>query len=497
METNQNQQYRFRNEPLRTLKLPAINVPITYEHRITYKHHENQDPKEVVPGVSIVRSNTPRPRSFGAMRPSEEQHHDVPLNEPVPLPAFPSKAPSAPPLPEELGEGEEDHPSSSMVAIPTTGGLKAIIEDSQEFIWIFEYGLEMDTAILNSPERLDGLALLYGPAVLKGYSIMFGTGIFDEHGDADRAVVTIVASAEPGAEVWGVLYRIPRRLAERSANEPSLLDTIHRAGTSDSLFKNMRVAVHEIYRNREIVCVTYFIADTVRQRFHLLSLQQGGDKTLLAQRLAMIARKQKLPDKYLGLYLSPSSFSPQTAAISEHGQGMPPLRGEPDTEPLPALKNSEQLKSSEQTAIHSTPKVAAPPRANRWLITFALYLMLVFLIMLTFAVLQGLGFGGNDLLTSFKPLGVPGLVLVYGLLGGCISSIVTLGRCRVANPPIYVVITWFTRPYIGSVLAILTYLLLTSGFFVITDDSGKYHAFFLLVGALAGLCEGWLFFRRN
>src|SRR5215813_2622861 len=42
-----------------------------------------------------------------------------------------------------------------------------------EFIWLFEYGLEMDATFLNDRKRLNGSAHLYGPAVLKGYRISF------------------------------------------------------------------------------------------------------------------------------------------------------------------------------------------------------------------------------------------------------------------------------------------------------------------------------------
>lgn len=481
--------------------MPAIKIPLAHEKR------ENRDVKEVLPGVLVVRSNTPRPHSFEAMIPPEGQSQSGQQSESAPLPAFPSKAPSAPPLPEELSEEEDEELPATVVPISSTGALKQAVEDPQEFLWLFEYGLEMDTAILNSPERLDGLALLYGPAVLKGYSIMFGTtGAYEGRDATDKTVVTIVPRSEPDAEVWGVLYRIPRRVAESSEQQRSLLDSVHRAGTHDGLFKRMQVVVHETYRNREIVCVTYLVSDAMRQRLRLFSWQQGGDQTVLAQRLATTARKQKLPEKYLSIYPAttpfpfhtpPADTAPaglQLRGVQDVEQAVLPSRNMPDTEPLPVVKE----KSSEPPMAEAkaeAPVVLPAPQTNRWLIVFALYLALVLLAVLAVAMLQG--FGSGDLTNDFRPLGVPVLVLVYGLLGGCVSSIITLGRYRVVNPPVYVVITWFTRPYIGAVLATLTYLLFTSGFFIITDDSMRHHTLFLFAGALAGLCEGWLFFRRS
>jgi len=116
---------------------------------------------------------------------------------------------------------------------------------------------------------------------------------------------------------------------------------------------------------------------------------------------------------------------------------------------------------------------------------------------LTFAVLQGMGFGQSVLTDNFTPLGVPWLVIMYGLLGGCVSSLTTLGHLRTPHPPLFVVITWFARPYIGAVLAIFAYILLTSGLFIVGQSVQRHMAFFWLVGALAGFCEGWVFSKRG
>lgn len=120
------------------------------------------------------------------------------------------------------------------------------------------------------------------------------------------------------------------------------------------------------------------------------------------------------------------------------------------------------------------------------------------LVSLTFAILQGLGLGHNLVTNRFAPLGVPWLVLMYGLLGGCVSCIVTLGRFRSDSPPIFIIISWFTRPFVGAILAILAYLFLTCGLFSfggITSSSGDHMALFLLAGAFAGFGESWIFFR--
>jgi hypothetical protein len=109
----------------------------------------------------------------------ETQHDKTALDsinfDGTPLPDFPSKAPSAPPVPEELSDEEEDALAENSAPISQIDKASLQAEESQEFDWLFEYGLEMDSTILNSPERLDGAALLYGPAVLKGYRILFGS----------------------------------------------------------------------------------------------------------------------------------------------------------------------------------------------------------------------------------------------------------------------------------------------------------------------------------
>ncbi|MGB8345942.1 MAG: hypothetical protein WCD86_13730, partial [Ktedonobacteraceae bacterium] len=104
---------------------------------------------------------------------------------------------------------------------------------------------------------------------------------------------------------------------------------------------------------------------------------------------------------------------------------------------------------------------------------------------------------GSGLLTaSFIPPGVPWFILVYGFMGGCLSGIVTLGRYHAAFPPNFVLITWFTRPFIGAVLAVIAYLLLNSGLLALSGSTAQHNALFSLLAVLAGSCEGWLFRRR-
>ena len=125
----------------------------------------------VVPGVPVVRGKTPRPRSMGQFSAKAAQHAVPVKSLQSDTSDFPSEAPVAPPLPEEYEDGEastikqlEFTPSSSANKPETSNTA------TSEFMWLFEYGLEMDAAFLNSAERLKGLALMYGPAVSKRLS---------------------------------------------------------------------------------------------------------------------------------------------------------------------------------------------------------------------------------------------------------------------------------------------------------------------------------------
>ena len=210
----------------------------------------------VVPGVPIVRSSTPRPLSFGLLNQLLVQYRNKsPEQEGKTM--FPIEAPSAPPLPEEsLMTGNENESSRVVEAtpLPLSGKVGPLEDTAAEFIWLFEYGVEMDIAFLNSPERLDGFALLYGPAVLKGYELTFDV----INARSGGVVATILPSRQRGAEVWGVLYRVPRRFVERAEEELSLLDVVHSATPPNGLFERLQVVVHEAYRSRDILCITVY-----------------------------------------------------------------------------------------------------------------------------------------------------------------------------------------------------------------------------------------------
>jgi hypothetical protein len=438
---------------------------------------------EVAPGVPIVRSSTPKPLSFGT--------RDAPLAS-----SFPTQAPSAPPLPEELDDIEVSGRTTSgalpaMPAIPLTTRPRPTLEESQEFLWLFEYGLEMDPVLLNSPDRLNGVAMLYGPAQLKGYALIFGRTLAPD-GNVGQLQVTIAPSSDLQAEVWGVLYRIPRRLLERTANESSLLDTVHLAASPLNLFEPTQVVVRERYRDRDITVTTYLATEAVRQHLVRISREPGSDDILFVQRVAATARKQRLPDTYVETYMSPTPSPALSVAPLSQPPSQPP--DERDTDHLPVWRDQNNRLSTMPKML----RVSVPTSTvNPWLTAFAVYLMLVLLSVLTLAILQAGGFANSVLTATFMPLDVPWLVLVYGLLGGCISSLIGLGRVRTYNPPAFLILTWFTRPYIGLVLAMLTYLLLNSGLFSLAGSPQQRTIWFLLFGCLAGMCEGWLFLRRK
>jgi hypothetical protein len=291
-------------------------------------------------------------------------------------------------------------------------------------------------------------------------------------------VATIVPSADQNAAVWGVLYRIPRHVTVRSGSLPSLLDAAHSAGSPDSLFRPISVVVRETYREREITCGTYALAENARRQFSLLSLAQVDHSLSLVQQLAAIARKQKFPEQYLKLSLLPVPSYQENA------------RREQNTEPIPALKEGDAA----SVAIATARELSSPP--SRLLNMLAIYLILLLLLVLVFAVLQGMGFVGPAMPSGLLVLGVPWLVLVYGLLGACMSSLISLAHSRQVKRPLFVMILWFGRPFLGIVLAALAYQFFNSGLFVITELAARHTTVLPLLGGLAGLAEGWLFRQR-
>lgn len=431
---------------------------------------------EVVPGVSVIRGNTPRPLPFEALMAASGQ---IAQEQTSMHAAFPVQAPSAPPLPEELEDEDEQEQTSGQTEVSTNATLP------QEFVWLFEYGLEMESVFLNSAERLNGAAFLYGPAVLKGYTLMFA-----QERQNGQFLGSIVPSTQPTAEVWGMLYRVPRRVILHNTGQISLLDRIHSAGTPASLFAPIAVTVHETYHEREISCGTYAFTATTRQQLDLLTPIQADSATRLVRRIATLARTQKLPSHYLRISSQPVSVDISPEMAGSKSVSTTPLHREQNTDPLPILKGKDAISALANVA----PQPANPPFA-RWLVALAVYLIVVLLLVMAFAVLQGIGFASRFLTENLHLLEVPWLVLIYGVLGGTMSCIVALGRAQRLKLPLFVIVLWFVRPLIGGVLALFAYLLLNSGLFTIVDLAASHTTLFPLLGALAGLCEGRLFAR--
>lgn len=424
----------------------------------------------VAPGVPIVRASTPRPLSIAPFFPKSEQAIYAAASD------FPIEAPAAPPLPEECEDGEKRTPDVEASTLPPVA-VEPSDEISSEFIWLFAYGLEMDAAYLNSPDRLNGLAHYYGPAVLKGYQIQ-GAALH-----TGRVVATIARSQAPQKEVWGVLYRIPRRLTERDGHAPSILDNALAAGP----FKAVNVMAHETYRKRAVPCITYMASVIAQQESALTETAPLQLDHTFAQHLLDVARRQKLPDIYLeelALYVNHPTREPVTPAQ---------LRGEQNTEPLPVIGKDAAFEEQAYYAKNGP----AHMRSNGWLLALALYLVTLLMATLTLAVMQALGYWNHVFTASFTPLGAPWYMLIYGLLGGCISCMMTLGRRSTSPIPGFVIVTWFTRPYLGALLAALAYLVLSSGLFILSVVPEQRYAFFSVVGAIAGLCEGRILFRQK
>ena len=423
-------------------------------------------------GVPVVRSDTPRPLSFARSTSKNEQVSGAgSLTGPA---DFPVEAPAAPPLPEMPEEsGSNTAVATTSIAQQVTSGQAAA--PASEFTWLFEYGLEMDENYLNSPTRLNGQAYIYGPAVLKGYCI---ERITLQNG---RSAITLVNAPSSEQEVWGILYRIPRRLNEKSASEPSILDRVHAAYPCIAT----PVIVLETYRKRPVQCITYMLLETARRS--AFSPVEARLDHAYAQRLLDVARRQKLPAEYLkelALLTGQHEEEPATPASA---------RVEQNTEPLPVLVASSALAKVPAIAQNTT----SVPASGGWLFALALYLVALLLATLALAVAQALGYWNTVFTASFAPLGAPWYVLLYGLLGGGISCILTLGRPTRTALPGFVILTWFARPFLGAVLAALAYFVLSSGLFAVSVVPAQRYAIFSVVGAVAGLCEGWLFFRQR
>lgn len=473
------------------------------DHEREEQDAQSLQAKEAAPGAPIVRGNTPRPFMYSTMTavppsklpeslPEEKKGANATFS---PISAFPTKPPLAPPLPEE--PDEYDDVEAHMYTPSVTNKLATPTYDMQEFEWLFEYGLEMDSFHLNAPERLNGLALLYGSAVLKGYRLFLGS--YEDEDARTRTLATIVPDTRANAEVWGVLYRVPRHVTQERSDEPALLETVH--AFPQSGMREMCVEVLETYRNRTVSCITYGYEDAAIAAQHLATTETQDGLAMYIRRLTSIATKQKLPDEYIKQLRSTriSTSMPITPSTRHEQLKTAPLvatavRTEQHTEPL--MMSVEKLPKAHA---HTAPLQTRKSHPNRWFVAFAIYLFCLLLAVLALAVVQGMGIANDVLNDNFLLLHVPWLVLLYGLLGGCISSIITLGRASVpAEAPIFVVVTWFTRPFVGAVLALFAYLLLSSGLFsAVSSSPARPESLFLLAGALAGMCESWLFLRKR
>lgn len=432
--------------------------------------------------VSIVRTSTPRFQPLGAM-PAKTTLPLAPTGKPV---HFPVAAPDAPPVPEESGDTEKISTLSKLTpqntAQTTTKSLTG------EFLWLFEYGLDMDPVRLNRPARLNGSAFAYGPAVLHGYRLVFEGW----HARTRQVRASLAATPdEPESEVWGLLYRVPRRLTQREKQQASALDTAHHAET----YVVQEVRVHDAYRQREITCLTYVATSRTRQHVAQLSPAERTPDPAYVKQLVQIARRQKLPGSYIRTLedlITPATTPLPTTPPTHTTDPLPAVLSEHD--PLP-MNNITQAAPQEENALGPWD-VPYPVALSRWMMSFALYVCLLLLATLMLAIVQGLGILPAIFNNNFAPLGVPWYVLLYGLLGGCISCIVSLSRPRFTYPPTFVVLTWFLRPFLGAMLGALSYLVLNSGLVLLDTHPLQHFALCSLVGALAGLCEGRLLFGK-
>lgn len=457
----------------------------------------------VVPGAPIVRTSTPRPLPFMAPTKSE-----LPLAPSISSADFPVKAPDAPPLPEEtVSTGEA---LAKQGAVSASSARRASSEAGQEsgqvvseFIWLFEYDLDMDPVRLNRPDRLNGSAFAYGPAVLKGYRLAF-EGL---EGRGGHVVASLVeARDESDAEVWGILYRVPRRFTSAPSGETPLLDKVHQAGD----FVPLEVQVREPYRQREITCITYVASQATRQQVSQLPSESRAPEPAYLKRLLQVARRQKLPASYMRTLetLAPSIIPAATA--------LPTTPPEQDTDPLPAVvlerdvprRVTRPMPVEEETPVPRVPVewgerrpqpwgASCPAGLERWLQAFGLYICLLLLGGLVLAIFQGLAFWPEVFNNAFTPLGIPWYVLLYGLLGGCVSCVISLNRPFTSYPPTFVVLTWFVRPFLGSILGALAYLVLNSGAILLSSQPAQHFALCSALGALAGLCEGKIVVRKS
>jgi cation transport regulator ChaC len=430
----------------------------TSEDATGNEQEASADTQYVAPGVPIVRSSTPRPGPFFIPAKTE-----LPLAPSAPVADFPAQPPEAPPLPEDGGKAL---PPPAPGADPPAG----------EFLWLFEYALDMDPVHLNRPDRLNGAAFAYGPALLKGYQLVF------EGLDAQGHVIASLTAAPEdlaGAQTWGVLYRVPRRLTRAEGGEVPLLERAHGVG----VFVAQEVRVREPHRQRDISCLTYVATRDTRQRIEQLPAPARVPQPAYLKRLLQVARRQNLPTSYL------ETLERLLSVSTPAGAALAPV--EQDTEPLQTVRSLRNLRRKAPYALseESPGLESSLVHTERWLVAFVLYLAALLLCTFMLAVLQGLAFWPGVFNDGFTPLGVPWYVLLYGLLGGCMSCLILLNRLA-GSPPGFVVLTWFLRPFLGAILGAFAYLALTSGAVLLSTQPAQHFALCALAGALAGLSEG-------
>lgn len=441
----------------------------------------------LAPGVPIVRTNTPRPLPFDLAADKTE----LPEAPSVSQAEFPQEAPEAPPVPESSPDSIDIKPNQEIpgrsrltsegIARPLTG----------EFLWLFEYALDMDPVRLNRPERLNGSAFAYGPARLRGYRLVF-EGLDVRSGQIQASLRA--APDEPEAEVWGVLYRVPRRFTRSEKTEMPLLDRVH----SSEGFTPLEVQVCETYRQREITCITYVASDATRQQVHRLPAASRTPDQGYLKRLLSIARKQKLPANYLRTL--EEAINPVLPVPT-----LPITPPEQNTEPLPAVRTEQALPEQSAAAAWLPRSISAvsslwdrsyPVYLRRWLMVFAIYVSLLLISALALLISRGAGFESEFFRDNFTPPGIPWYVFLCGLVGGCISCIIWLGVPLRSDPPAFVVCTWFVRPFLGAFLGVIAYLALNSGIFLLSSQADSRFSLCFIVCALSGLCEGQILLRK-
>ncbi|HEV2472226.1 MAG TPA: hypothetical protein VGS41_06145, partial [Chthonomonadales bacterium] len=169
-----------------------MDTHTTDEHEPTMLTDDGTEQGHIAPGVPIVRASTPRLLSYAPVTTTTSLPRSGQQETTFAIPAdFPSQAPAAPPLPEEP-ETRQDTGEIATALFTTL----AEQDELSEFAWLFEYGLEMDATYLNSPQRLNGAAKRYGPAMVKGYEL-HGIEMAD-----GRIAPTLVPCADQYRQVW-------------------------------------------------------------------------------------------------------------------------------------------------------------------------------------------------------------------------------------------------------------------------------------------------------